>query len=140
MGSLAMEGDNHDQPLQVVMFPSLAFGHIFPFVHLSNALAANGVKVTFLTLPSIVPKIRLALDPNIPILNYKLPHIDGLPSDVDTTASCSEGLVELLRQATHATWPQITKILAKLSPQVVVFDFVQGWVPEVVELSVGLSS
>ncbi|XP_031475470.2 UDP-glycosyltransferase 79A6-like [Nymphaea colorata] len=85
MGSLAMEGDNHNQPLQVVMFPFLAFGHIFPFVHLSNALAANGVNVTVLTLPSLVPKIRLSLDPNIPILSNKLPPIDGLPSDVYST-------------------------------------------------------
>ncbi|KAF3780441.1 putative UDP-rhamnoserhamnosyltransferase 1 [Nymphaea thermarum] len=133
-GNLAMEEDKNDQPLQVVMFPYLAFGHIFPFVHLSNALAANGVKVTFLTLPSIVPKIRHALDPNIPTLSYKLPPIDGLPSDVDTTACCSGVMGELLRQATDATRPQIAKILAKLSPQVIVFDYIQGWVPEVAEL------
>ncbi|KAF3794164.1 UDP-glycosyltransferase [Nymphaea thermarum] len=129
-----MEDDKRDQPLQVVMFPSLAFGHIFPFVHLSNALAAKGLNVTFLTLPSLVPKIRLSLDPNIPILSYKLPPIDGLPSDIYSTNGCSELLVELLRQAMDATRPQIAKILAKLSPQVVVFDFVQCWVPEVAEL------
>ncbi|XP_031475469.1 anthocyanidin-3-O-glucoside rhamnosyltransferase-like [Nymphaea colorata] len=134
MGSLAMEGDNHDQPLQVVMFPFLAFGHIFPFVHLSNALAANGINVTFLTFPSLVPKIRLSLDSNIPILSYKLPPINGLPSDVYSTNGCSEVLVELLRQAMDKTRPQIAKILAKLSPQVVVFDFIQCWVPEVAEL------
>ncbi|XP_031475466.2 anthocyanidin-3-O-glucoside rhamnosyltransferase-like [Nymphaea colorata] len=134
MGSLALEGDNHDQPLQVVMFPFLAFGHIFPFVHLSNALAVNGVKVTFLTLPSLVPKIRLSLDSNVPILSYKLAPIDGLPSDVCTTNGCSEVLAELLRQAMDATRPQIAKILAKLSPQVVVFDAIQCWVPEVAEL------
>ncbi|XP_031475467.1 anthocyanidin-3-O-glucoside rhamnosyltransferase-like [Nymphaea colorata] len=139
MGSLAMEGGDHDQPLQVVMFPSLGFGHIFPFIHFSNALAANGVKITFLTLPSLVPKIRLALDPTIPILNYKLPAIDGLPSDVDSTAGSGQVLADLLSQALDATRPQIATILGKLAPQVVVFDSIQGWVPEVAE-SLGIKS
>lgn len=129
-----MEGDNHEEPIQVVMFPSLGFGHIFPFVHLSNTLVAHGVNVTFLTLPSLVPRICPSLDPKIPILNYKLASVDGLPPDIECSNGSSQVVIDLLTRALDGTRPQIAKILAELSPQVVIFDSLHDWVPQVAEL------
>ncbi|KAF3780372.1 Anthocyanidin 3-O-glucosyltransferase [Nymphaea thermarum] len=112
------------------MLPWLGFGHICPFIQLSNRLVENGVTVTFLSPPTLVERIRAGLDPSIPIVNYDLPPIPGLPAGVEsTTASVSARLRLLLMEALDASEPQITNILRKLSPEVIIFDFVYHWLP-----------
>ncbi|CAN6487163.1 unnamed protein product [Victoria cruziana] len=115
-------------PLRIVMFPWLGFGHIFPFVHLSNSLHANSVDITFLSPPSLVAKIRTALDPNIPILNYQLPAVKGIPPGVESTFGAPT-IMEHFLQATDKVRPQIAKLLSQISPDVVIFDFAYHWLP-----------
>ncbi|KAF3780439.1 Anthocyanidin 3-O-glucosyltransferase [Nymphaea thermarum] len=130
--------DDARSPLRAVMFPWLGFGHIFPFVQLSNRLHANGVDVTFLSPPSLVTKIRTALDPNIPILNYHLPAVKGIPAGVESTFGAPT-IMELFLQAADQVRPQIAKLLCQLSPDVVIFDFAYHWIPPLAD-SLGIKS
>ncbi|KAF3780373.1 UDP-glycosyltransferase [Nymphaea thermarum] len=83
--------------------------------------------------PSSLPrlsclKIRPSLHPSIPIVNYDLPPITGLPFGVESTASALSVRL-LLMEALDASEPQISNILCKLSPEVIIFDFVYHWIP-----------
>ncbi|CAN6470919.1 unnamed protein product [Victoria cruziana] len=122
-----MKGDS--QTLHIVMLPWLGFGHISPFIQLSNVLTDHGVKVTFLSPPSLVPKIRVTLLPSIPIVNYNLPPVPGLPAGVESTAA-AQSFSLLLMEAVDASRPQIESLVRKLSPSIVIFDFVHYWLPQ----------
>ncbi|CAN6469681.1 unnamed protein product [Victoria cruziana] len=131
-----MKGDSHT--LHLVMLPWLGFGHISPFIQLSNALTEHAVDVTFLSPPSLVPKIRAALHPSIPILNFNLPPVPGLPAGVESTVAAQSANL-LLMEALDATKPQIESLLRKLSPAIIVFDFVYCWLPQLAD-SLGIRS
>nr|QWX94659.1 UDP-glucosyltransferase [Zanthoxylum piperitum] len=120
------------QQLHLVMFPWFAFGHISPFVQLSNKLAVDGVKVSFFSAPGNIPRIKssLKLTPMAEIIPLQIPHIDGLPPDIDSTSEISPAMAELLKQASDLMQPQIETILSKLKPHFVVFDFAQHWMPQ----------
>ncbi|XP_031485019.1 UDP-glycosyltransferase 79A2-like [Nymphaea colorata] len=131
-----MKGDS--QPLHLVMLPWLGFGHISPFIQLSNVLVDHGIQITFLSPPSLVPKIRATLHPSIPIVNYNLPPVPGLPAGVESTAA-AQSFNLLLMEALDASRPQIESLLLKLSPSIVVFDFVHYWLPQLAA-SLGIKS
>ncbi|KAF3796021.1 Anthocyanidin 3-O-glucosyltransferase [Nymphaea thermarum] len=118
------------QPLQVVMLPWLEPDHILPFIHLSNSLDANGVKVTFLCPPCLVSNIRTNLHANIPIANYTLPpDVADFPAGGTEMTKMNSAAGLRLIEAVDASRQQIEAALLLLSPQVVVFDFIYHWLP-----------
>lgn len=58
--NMASTGDS-DEALHVVMFPYFAFGHISPFVQLSNRLCVHGIKVSFFSAPTNISRIKSTL-------------------------------------------------------------------------------
>ncbi|XP_031486105.1 UDP-glycosyltransferase 79A2-like [Nymphaea colorata] len=131
-----MNGDSH--PLRLVMLPWLGFGHICPFIQLSNALIDHGIEVTFLSPPTLVAKIRATLHPSIPIVNYNLTPVPGLPAGVESTVAAQSANL-LLMEALDASKPQIEGLLRKLNPTIIVFDFVYYWLPQLAD-SLGIKS
>ncbi|CAN6469683.1 unnamed protein product [Victoria cruziana] len=131
-----MKGDSI--PLHVVMLPWLGFGHFSPFIHLSNALLEHGIDITFISPPSLVPKIRAILNPSIPISNINLPPVPGLPAGVESTIAARSANL-LLMEALDASKPQIESLLGNLSPSIIIFDFVYHWVPQLAH-SLGIKS
>ena len=72
--------------LHVAMFPWFAFGHITPYLHLSNKLAERGHRVSFLLPKGAQAKVEhLNLYPNL-IHFYPLlvPSVDRLPPAAET--------------------------------------------------------
>ncbi|XP_022862334.1 anthocyanidin 3-O-glucosyltransferase-like isoform X2 [Olea europaea var. sylvestris] len=118
--------------LHVVMFPFFAFGHISPFVQLSNKLSSHGVKISFFSVPANVNRIRSMLNDasTTQIIPLTLPHVEGLPPGVESTAELNPNQSELLKVALDLMQPQIKTLLSQLKPQFVLFDFAQGWLPK----------
>ncbi|KAI9198654.1 hypothetical protein LWI28_019768 [Acer negundo] len=128
---MASIGDS-DEELHVVMFPYFAFGHISPFVQLSNRLCVHGVKVSFLSAPANISRIKstLKLTPQAQIIPLHIPQIEGLPPGLDSTSDMTPAMAELLKQAIDLMQPQITTLLSQLKPHFVFFDFAQHWLPK----------
>lgn len=136
-------GRRSDGGLHVAMFPFFAFGHISPFVQLSKKLAAEGVKVSFLSAPVNVPRIRSLLSSAsvdggadaaaavcdvIPLL---FPDVDGLPPGIQSTAEGTLAMAELLKRATDLMKPQVQTFLADVRPHAIVHDFAHQWLPSI---------
>nr|Q6VAA3.1 RecName: Full=UDP-glycosyltransferase 79A2 [Stevia rebaudiana]AAR06923.1 UDP-glycosyltransferase 79A2 [Stevia rebaudiana] len=125
----------NDKELHLVMFPFFAFGHITPFVQLSNKISSlyPGVKITFLAASASVSRIETMLNPstNTKVIPLTLPRVDGLPEGVENTADASPATIGLLVVAIDLMQPQIKTLLANLKPDFVIFDFVHWWLPEI---------
>ena len=84
-----MDGDQQQQaearaadPLHIVVFPWLAFGHLLAFLELAKRLAARGHAVTFLSTPRNVarlPPVPTALSGRVRTVALPLPPVEGLP-------------------------------------------------------------
>ncbi|KAK7391568.1 hypothetical protein VNO78_19984 [Psophocarpus tetragonolobus] len=116
---------NNDQ-LHVVMFPFLAFGHISPFVQLSNKLFSHGLRITFLSAASNISRIRstLNLNPAINVIPLQFPN--GISSTAELPPHLAANLVHTL----DLTQPQVKSLLLELKPHYVFFDFAQYWLPK----------
>ncbi|XP_074571638.1 anthocyanidin-3-O-glucoside rhamnosyltransferase-like [Curcuma longa] len=128
------------EPLHVLMFPYLAFGHISPFIQLAtkiSAAAAGNIHVTFLSAASNVARIRSLIpsSSSVSVVALRLPAVPGLPPGAESTADLPSDspAVELLKLAVDGTRPQVDAILRELRPHVAVFDFAMQWLPEVAE-------
>lgn len=117
--------------LHVAMFPFFAFGHISPFVQLSNKLSLLGVKVSFLSAPGNVKRINSMLNPSptTQVVPLSFPRVEGLPPGLESTADLSPEQSQLLRVALDLMQPQIKTVLSELKPHFLLFDFAQQWIP-----------
>nr|ANJ03602.1 UDP-Glycosyltransferase [Castanea sativa] len=116
--------------LHVAMFPWFAFGHITPYLHLSNKLAERGHRVSFLLPKGAQAKVEhLNLYPNL-IHFYPLlvPTVDRLPPGAETTSDIPPPLLGHLLIAFDQTQDQVQTILTSLKPDFIFFDF-SLWMP-----------
>lgn len=129
-------GNAADPKFHVVMFPWFALGHIVPFAQLSNNLSAHNIKISFLSAPGNIPRIKSLLTPThstqIQIIPLPIPHVDGLPSDLDNTSQMTPFMAELLKQAVDLMQPQIKTLLSTLKPHFILHDFTHQWLPALV--------
>lgn len=122
--------------LHVVMFPWFAFGHISPFVQLSNKLSAHGVGISFFSAPGNISRISSSLDtslPHVKIIPLQIPPVDGLPVGLQSTADMTPAMSELLIKALDQMQPQISSLLADLKPHFVFHDFAHHWLPAITD-------
>ncbi|TMW81886.1 hypothetical protein EJD97_007485, partial [Solanum chilense] len=120
-----------ESKLEIVMFPWLAYGHLIPFMNLSNELAKRGHNITFLLPQNAETRLqKLNLYPNL-IKFHKLtiPHVDGLPYGAETTADVPGPMETLLATAFDELYDEIKSILQNLKPHFVFFDFAY-WIPD----------
>jgi hypothetical protein len=130
------QNNNNNADLHVAMFPFFAFGHVSPFVQLSNKLAAHGgVKISFLSAAANVHRTKSMLNQTsaTQIIPLTLPAVDGLPPGVESTADTTPENTEFLKVALDLMQPQIKTLLNDLKPDFVVFDFAQEWLPELAQ-------
>ncbi|XP_078151212.1 anthocyanidin-3-O-glucoside rhamnosyltransferase-like [Carex rostrata] len=120
--------------MHIMMFPWLAYGHINPYIQLARkiiAIADSSIRVTFLITKGNVPRVTTLLPstPLISILPLDLPYVAGLPPGAESTAEVTADGAELLKIALDLTKPQVEDILMRTRPDIVIFDFVQAWLP-----------
>ncbi|KAK9138950.1 hypothetical protein Sjap_009544 [Stephania japonica] len=120
-----------ESTFHVAMFPFFAFGHISPFVQLSNKLSTRGVRVTFLSAPNNIRRTRSSLSPHVQVVPVEIPHVPGLPSEVQSTAEGTPAMAELLKLALDQMEPQVRSLLGILKPHLVIHDFSHKWMGRV---------
>ncbi|KAM3694196.1 hypothetical protein ACB098_07G039700 [Castanea mollissima] len=118
--------------LHVAMFPWFAFGHITPYLHLSNKLAERGHRVSFLLPKGAQAKVEhLNQYPKLihfyPIL---VPHVNGLQPGAETASDVPLPLQSFLSIAFDKTQHQVETILTNLKPHFIFFDF-SLWMPAI---------
>ncbi|GLJ53005.1 hypothetical protein SUGI_1128850 [Cryptomeria japonica] len=79
---------DHGQ-LHVMMFPWLAHGHITPFLELAKSLLIYGLRISFVSTPLNIARIRKQMVLGIELVELSLPSVDGLPVGVESTAKDS---------------------------------------------------
>ncbi|GLJ52927.1 hypothetical protein SUGI_1127460 [Cryptomeria japonica] len=126
--------------LHVLMFPWLAHGHITPFLELAKSLQSHGLKISFLSTPLNIERIRhqiseLQPSPEIDLVQLPMPAVAGLPTGVESTSDLSKigalNLIPLLFKALDLCEKPFETLLKLLSPDFVIHDMVQYWAPRV---------
>ncbi|CAN6558204.1 unnamed protein product [Malus baccata var. baccata] len=120
----------------IAMFPWFALGHMTPFLHLSNELAARGHKITFL-LPKKAQILlqHLNLHPHLITFHpVTVPHIEGLPDKTEFVSEIPLSLSHFLTLAIDRTRDQIQDFLktsvANCKVDMIFFDSAH-WIPEI---------
>ncbi|KAL6845663.1 hypothetical protein ACP4OV_024486 [Aristida adscensionis] len=133
-------------PLHVVVFPWLAFGHIIPYLELSQQLAKRGHAVTFVSAPRNLARLRPVapeLAARIRFVPLHLPAVDGLPDGAESTADVPPEKVELLKVAFDGLAAPFAAFLSDAcaggdvgaghgkKPDWIVLDFAHHWLPPI---------
>ena len=119
----------NDSQLHVVMFPFFAFGHVSPFIQLSNKLSSHGVRISFFTIPGFIPKVKTLIIPDTEIIPLEISPTLGLPPNLAGTADLPPSEAAKMITAIDLARPQVETILSELKPHFVLFDFAQHWLP-----------
>ncbi|CAN1748314.1 UDP-glycosyltransferase 79B9 [Linum perenne] len=122
------------------MFPLFAMGHITPFLHLSNGLAARGHRISFLVPTRTIPKVaHLSNHPALITFHpITVPHVAGLPVGSELIADVPPHLTGHIFAALDATEDQFRSILRHVRPDFVIYD-ATPWIPRAAR-EVGTSS
>ncbi|XP_057830013.2 anthocyanidin-3-O-glucoside rhamnosyltransferase-like [Cryptomeria japonica] len=125
---------DHGQ-LHVMMFPWLAHGHITPFLELAKSLLIYGLRISFVSTPLNIARIRKQMVLGIELVELSLPSVDGLPVGVESTASLLEigrtDLIPLLFQALDLCEQPFATLLKLFSPDFIIHDTTLCWTPRV---------
>lgn len=118
--------------MRIVMYPWFAMGHLTPFLHMSNKLAARGHEIFFLVPTRTKEKLQqFNLHPqSIKFLPLVVPQVEGLPPGAETASDVPNSLLHLIRQAMDLTRPDVECFLQEIKPHFVFFDL-QYWLPSV---------
>ncbi|XP_031480132.1 putative UDP-rhamnose:rhamnosyltransferase 1 [Nymphaea colorata] len=133
-----------EKQCHVVMVPWLAFGHLIPFLELSNALAAKGINISFLCTPRNIeklrPKIPRHLTSRINLLGFPLPPVAGLLENAEATFDLEQDAVQYLKKAYDMLQEPLEKLVKSTSPDLIIYDFAAYWAPPIaLKLSVPCS-
>ena len=116
--------------LQIAMFPWFAFGHMIPFLHLSNELAERGHKITFFVPRKAQSKLE-HLNSHPRLITFHpliVSPVDGLPPGTETASDIDRSLAHLLVIAFDRTRDQVEAALRTLNPHILFYDFAY-WAP-----------
>nr|XP_015902985.2 UDP-glucosyltransferase 29-like [Ziziphus jujuba var. spinosa] len=122
--------------IKVLMLPWLAHGHITPFLELAKKLILRNFHIYFCSSPinlnSIKPK--LLIDPNfsnsIQLVELHLPSLPDLPPHYYTMKGLPPHLLPTLEKALDMTKPELSKILETLKPDLLIYDRLPIWLPD----------
>ncbi|KAL5974566.1 hypothetical protein ACLOJK_031236 [Asimina triloba] len=126
--------ESKDLILHVLMFPWLAHGHISPFLELAKRLSRRNFLVHLCSTPPNLASIEEQLDqklfPSIHLLQLHLPPSPHLIPQCHSTNSLPPHLMPALKTAFDLAQPSFSSILATLNPDLLIYDFLQPWAPE----------
>ncbi|CAN0908754.1 UDP-glucosyltransferase 29 [Linum grandiflorum] len=125
----------NSRQIRILMFPWLAHGHISPFLELANKLISRrpNVKVYLCSSPiNLESTTQLIKHPSsrIEFVELHLPSLPDLPPHYHTTKGLPTHLIPTLFQALDMASSDFAQILTKLSPDLLIFDYLQPWAPK----------
>ncbi|MCL7047770.1 hypothetical protein MKW94_014841 [Papaver nudicaule] len=124
------------KPLNIVMFPWLAFGHIIPFFELSKCLAQRGNKISFISTPrnlQRLPKIPSNLSHLYTLVTLPLPENENLPKHAEATTDVPHNKIQYLKVAIDGLSLPFSQYLetSETSPDWIIHDFAHHWLPPI---------
>ncbi|KZV39633.1 flavanone 7-O-glucoside 2''-O-beta-L-rhamnosyltransferase [Dorcoceras hygrometricum] len=121
------------QCLKVLMFPWLGHGHISPFTELAKRLIVIQRNVhVFLCSTSVnLEPLRKSIDdPAIEFVNFHLSTTE-LPEIYHTTRNLPPHLMPVLKTAFDDSKESFRSVVKTVKPDIIIYDFVQPWAPQV---------
>nr|AFJ53040.1 UDP-glycosyltransferase 1 [Linum usitatissimum] len=120
--------------IRILMFPWLAHGHISPFLELANKLISRrpNFHVYLCSSPiNLESTTKLIKHPSrIELIELHLPSLPDLPPHSHTTKGLPAHLIPTLFKAMDMASGEFFQILTKLSPDLLICDFLQPWAPK----------
>lgn len=128
-----MMNSRRQSRIKVLVLPWLAHGHISPFLELSKQLVKQKFYIYFCSSPVNLSRIKGKLTGNyshsIQLVELHLPSLPELPPHYHTTNGLPPHLMPTLKMALDMASPSFTNILKTLSPDLLIYDFIQPWAP-----------
>ncbi|CAL1374060.1 unnamed protein product [Linum trigynum] len=133
-----MEGEQQQQQrksscnktTRVLLLPWLAHGHISPFLELGKRLAARNFIVYLCSTPVNLHPLKPELSSSpITLVELHLQSSPQLPPHYHTTNGLPSHLMPLLKSAFDNSTSAFSTILVSVSPDLVIYDFLQPWAP-----------
>ncbi|XP_006355167.1 beta-D-glucosyl crocetin beta-1,6-glucosyltransferase-like [Solanum tuberosum] len=125
--------DTRNRSIRIAMLPWLAHGHITPFIELAKALSNRNFYIyicsTQVNINSFKQTISEKYSISIKIVEIHLPNLPNLPPHYHTTNGLPPHLMSTLKNAMDMARPSFYHILTTLKPDLVIYDFLQPWVP-----------
>ncbi|KAK4857072.1 hypothetical protein QYF36_024241 [Acer negundo] len=123
---------------RILMLPWLAQGHILPYFELANRLSHQNFQIYICSTPINLKFIRQKsycklISSSIQFIDLQLPSslFPELPPQHHTTKDLPPHLYSTLMTAFDAAKPAFREILKALKPDLVIYDLIQPWTPEV---------
>ncbi|GMP22366.1 hypothetical protein CsSME_00000421 [Camellia sinensis var. sinensis] len=127
--------DTKQSTINVLMLPWLAHGHISPFLELAKNLSHRNFHIylcsTPINLKSIKNRITEKYSHSIELVEIHLPSLPELPPHHHTTNGLPTHLNSTLLTAFDMAIPNVSNIFKTLSPDLVIYDINQAWVPTI---------
>ncbi|KAJ7942776.1 Glycosyltransferase [Quillaja saponaria] len=125
--------DSRQRKIRVLMLPWLAYGHISPFLELAKRLSNRNFHIyfcsTLVNLTSIKLEISEKYYHSIQLVELHLSSLPELPPNYQTTKGLPPHLMLALKKAFDMASPDFSNILKTLNPDLLIYDFLQPWVP-----------
>lgn len=122
-----------DRSIRITMLPWLAHGHIAPFIELAKALSKRNFYIYICSTPININSFKQTIsekeEVSINIVEIHLPNLPKLPPHYHTTNGLPPHLMSTLKNAMDMAQPSFFNILNTLKPDLVIYDFLQPWVP-----------
>ena len=111
--------------LLIAMFPWFSFGHMIPYLHLSNELAERGHKITFFLARKAQSKLQpLNSHPHLVTFHpLIIPPVDGLPPGTETSSDIDRSFTHFLAISLNRTSDQVEAALHTLNPGILLYVF-----------------
>ncbi|CAN6272281.1 unnamed protein product [Urochloa humidicola] len=77
-----------EPPLQIVIFPWLAYGHMLPNLELAERLASRGHRVSFVSTPANIA--RLPAPRGVDFVPLRLPRVEGMVDGAENTTDAPD--------------------------------------------------
>ncbi|XP_031371451.1 UDP-glucosyltransferase 29-like [Punica granatum] len=122
------------ETISILMLPWLAHGHISPFLELAKRLADRNLRIHICSSPMNLESIRSRIpekySSSIRLLEIHLPSLPELPPQRHTTNGLPLHLMPVLKRAFDMSAPNFAEILVNLKPDLLIYDFLMPWAPE----------
>ncbi|KAF5183047.1 Udp-glycosyltransferase 91c1 [Thalictrum thalictroides] len=123
-------------PLHVVMFPWLAFGHMNPFFKLAIDLVKAGIRVSFISAPKNIqrlPSIPSELELLLQFVEFQLPFVDSLPIGAEATVDITMDENQFLKKSYDLLETRFKKFITCQPLDWIIQDFAAYWAAEIAE-------
>ncbi|KAI5650799.1 hypothetical protein M9H77_36804 [Catharanthus roseus] len=140
-----MESKQESTTFNVLIFPWLAHGHVFPYFELAKKLAKKNLHIYFCSTAINLTSIKKTFNEkssssdqeiisSIEFIQLNLPDMPELPPHHHTTKGLPTNMISTLIYAFHLSKNNFSEIINSLKPDLLIYDSFQPWAAEFASL------